>query len=105
MYLLFFFRFSSGISVEREREKISVSASKAKSVESLPVNLGGGDALIPRESSSVRTHSVSSDNVNIKKAAATASHRKQQSLDNVRLERTIRVEDGIKLVSSFLGIS
>lgn len=80
--------FSSGISVERE--KICASANKAKSVESLPVNFSGGDVA----TRSARTQSVSSDNVNIKVAAATAAtHRKQQSLDNVRLERSIQVED------------
>lgn len=84
------FSFSSGISLDRDR--ITVCANKAKSVESLPVNLDcSNDNGIIRDSYTSRTHSVSSDNVTIKMAAAAASHRKQQSLDNVR---TIRLENG-----------
>jgi len=83
--------------MERERDRIAASANKAKSVESLPVNLASAaeNLHLHLEPRPVRTHSVSSDNVVVRQAAATVTtHRKQQSLDNVQLHKTISIETG-----------
>lgn len=87
--------------MERERDRISSIASKTKSVESLPANIGAGEptdppTLVVREPRPARTQSVSSDNVTVRSAAATATsaHRKQQSLDNMRFDKDIKIDHG-----------
>ncbi|KAL0277002.1 UNVERIFIED_CONTAM: hypothetical protein PYX00_004437 [Menopon gallinae] len=91
--------FSSGIS--SEKETVSVQPSKAKSVESLPNNMmsvlvhsnptigAGGTSKAPR------VQSASSDNIAVKSFGNSfvTSHRKQQSLGSLKIDKTVKSEE------------
>ncbi|EEB18168.1 ubiquitin carboxyl-terminal hydrolase, putative [Pediculus humanus corporis] len=92
--------FSSGISTDRELGLIQPG--KAKSVDSLPINSNHSNSLYSLYNTrSSRAQSASSDNIALKMAAVNAaiSHRKQQSLGSLKIERNAHTDDEI------LGIS
>lgn len=86
-----------------DKDTISVQPSKAKSVESLPVNSSSANTHTSPTSSAqttsaraTRAQSASSDNIAVKMAAANAatSHRKQQSLGSLKIDRNSKSEEG-----------